>query len=75
MYAIRSYYDPAGVGTPGKGMEGDFEFTILSAETTKFVLKGKKTGSYIVMTALPDNVTGEAFLADIVDAAGVMNFV
>ena len=75
MHFFSDPANPAGVGTPGKGMEGDFEFTILSAETTKFVLKGKKTGSYIVMTALPDNVTGEAFLADIVDAAGVMNFV
>lgn len=39
-----------GIGSDGKGMEGDYEFTIMEATAEKVILKGKKTGNKIVMT-------------------------
>lgn len=38
------------IGTDGKGLEGDYEFTIMEATADKVTLKGKKTGNKIIMT-------------------------
>ena len=42
--------NPANVGKDGDGMEGDFEFTIMSASKEEIILQGKKTKNKIVMT-------------------------
>lgn len=42
--------NPAGVGTNGKGMEGDMEFRIITAQEDSVVMTGKKHGSRIIMT-------------------------
>lgn len=42
--------DPSGLGGPGYGMEGDYDFLILEATPEKVVLKGKKSGNVAVMT-------------------------
>lgn len=41
--------NPSGIGTNGKGMEGDLEFRVLSASADSIVMKGKKHSSKIVM--------------------------
>ena len=46
--------NPAGIGINGKGMEGDFEFRVISAGTDEIVLSGKKHGSKVIMVPMPD---------------------
>lgn len=43
------------IGTDGKGLEGDYEFTIMEATADKVTLKGKKTGNKIIMTPFEGN--------------------
>lgn len=43
------------IGTNGKGLEGDYEFTIMEATADKVTLKGKKTGNKIIMTPFEGN--------------------
>lgn len=47
--------DPSGLGGPGYGMEGDYDFLILEATQEKVVLKGKKSGNVAVMTPVSGN--------------------
>lgn len=54
-----------GIGTDGKGMEGDYEFTIMEATAEKVVLKGKKNGNKIIMT--PFTGDWDEYLTNIVD--------
>jgi hypothetical protein len=74
---IHYYSDPAnpdGIGKNGQGMGGDFEFTILSAKTDTIILKGKKSGSKIVMTPVADNSTGTDYIASVIAANKLMTF-
>lgn len=60
------FSDPAsGVGQTGLGMEGDYEFTIMSSTEEQVILKGKKTNNRIVMTALPDDFNWQDYLVRI----------
>lgn len=68
MHYFSDPANPDGIGTAGKGMEGDFEFTVLKAKADSVVLKGKKTGSVILMKALADNQSGSAYIASIIAA-------
>lgn len=74
---IHYFSDPANpdkIGNNGKGMEGDFEFTVLRAKADTVILKGKKSGSKIVMTPVADNTTGTDYIASIVTANKLMAF-
>jgi hypothetical protein len=44
--------NPDGLGSPYKGMEGDYQFTVLEASESKVVLRGLKSGSHYVLTPL-----------------------
>lgn len=44
--------DNGGIGPDDSGMQGDFEFIVLKATADSVVLKGKKTGSHLVMLPL-----------------------
>lgn len=46
--------DNGGIGADDSGMRGDFEFIVLNASADSVVLKGKKSGSYLVMLPLKD---------------------
>ena len=46
-------------------MEGDYEFTIMSATAEEVVLRGKKTENTIVMTPMPEDVSWESYLTQI----------
>jgi hypothetical protein len=76
--AVMHYFsDPAnpdGIGAAGKGMEGDFEFTVLKAKADSVVLKGKKTGAVILMKALADNQSGSDYIASIIAAKAKFKF-
>lgn len=50
---------------PLNDMEGDFEFTIMSASQDKIVLSGKKTNSIVVMTPVKEDVKWNDYLAEI----------
>ena len=54
-----------GIGNVGLGMEGDYEFTIMSATAEEVVLRGKKTENTIVMTPMPEDVSWESYLTQI----------
>ncbi|HLP04598.1 MAG TPA: DUF4302 domain-containing protein [Paludibacter sp.] len=49
----------------GYGLQGDYEFVVLSAEAEKVVLKGKKYGSVIVLTKFPENTTWRQFADEV----------
>lgn len=61
------YSDPEapGGGTAGYGMEGDFEFLIISATPEEILLKGKKSGSYARMTPMSTSYKWDEYLAEI----------
>lgn len=44
--------DNGGIGADDSGMRGDFEFIVLKATADSVVLKGKKSGSHLVMLPL-----------------------
>jgi len=44
--------DNGGIGADDSGMRGDFEFIVLKASADSVVLKGKKSGSHLVMLPL-----------------------
>lgn len=72
--------DPLQVSIPGKGMEGDFEFRVMSVTQDTIVLKGKKHEQTIVMSRLADNFNWDDFLGDVATtennmSAGVYNMV
>lgn len=47
--------DPFGIGGTGYGLEGDYDFQIISASSEFVKLKGKKTGSYSTLTPAPED--------------------
>lgn len=60
------FSDPAsGVGNTGLGMEGDYDFTIMSATRDQIVLKGRKSGNKVVMTPVPEGTTWKDYLTSI----------
>lgn len=48
--------NPDGFGMNGKGLEGDFEFLFVSANSDKVVLKGKKTEINMTMVPVKEGV-------------------
>lgn len=71
------FSDPAnsaGIGKKGTGMEGDFEFKIVSASKDKIVMNGKKHGSRIVMTPMDANQTWSDYLTKLYVAEKDMTF-
>lgn len=56
--------NPFGIGSNGKGMEGDYEFLILECTAEKVVLKGKKTGIKMLMTPMPEDKPWKQYLAE-----------
>lgn len=65
MHFFSDPANPSGIGRPGKGMEGDFEFTIMEATKDKVVLMGKKNLSKIIMTPLAEGVVWADYLTKI----------
>lgn len=59
--------NPAGVGTNGKGMLGDFEFRVLSASADRIEMEGKKHGTRVVMTAINENDSWDDVLSRLDD--------
>lgn len=49
----------------GVGMNGDYEFMVLEAESDHMVLQGKKRGTLIRMTPLPADETYDSYLTKI----------
>lgn len=49
-------------GDQGSGMEGDYDFSVLSATKDKVVLKGRKQGTYLELTPMPADMTWEEYL-------------
>jgi len=70
------FADPSAplAGDDGYGMEGDYDFQIISAEADKVVLKGRKSGSYAIMTPMSTSVTWEEYLDSIYDASTAMSY-
>lgn len=54
-----------GIGDTGKGMEGDYEFLIVDCTPEQVVLKGKKTGTKMIMTPMPENVQWIEYLTNV----------
>lgn len=57
--------NPIGIGSNGKGMEGDYEFTILNVEANRIVLKGKKTGAIVKMTPLATDLKWDTYISSL----------
>ena len=58
------FSDPSAplAGDQGSGMEGDYDFSVLSATKDKVVLKGRKQGTYLELTPMPTDMTWEDYL-------------
>lgn len=65
--------NPAGVGTNGYGMTGDFEFRVISANPDEVILKGKKHGSMISMRPLANDIEWNEYLADVIEMEDAMS--
>ncbi|MDR0938770.1 MAG: DUF4302 domain-containing protein [Mediterranea sp.] len=52
MHYYSDPWNPDGIGSIGKGMEGDLEFNIMSATADSVILQGVKTGNRIVMVPM-----------------------
>lgn len=65
--------NPAGIGKKGDGMEGDFEFTIMSISKEEIVLQGKKTKNKIVMTPLSEETVWDTYLNGVQASEGKMS--
>lgn len=63
----------AGIGSTGKGMEGDYEFLIMEATPEKVVLRGKKTGNKIVMTPLKEEVKWSEYLEPVIKMNDILS--
>lgn len=74
MHFFSNPANPAGIGTNGKGMEGDFEFNIHKATQDSVVMIGRKTKSKIVMTPLAQDVVWKDYLKEIQAADETMYF-
>lgn len=49
----------------GYGLEGDYEFVVISASSEQMVLKGKKRGVLILLNKLPNEVAWNQYLTDL----------
>lgn len=72
MHFFSDPKNPSGVGTNGKGMEGDFEFVIMESSKEKMVLQGRKTRNIIVMTPLDAAIEWEDYLGTLTKADSKM---
>ena len=63
---IHSFSNP-GIYTTGQGYQGDYEFRVISLDENAdyAMLKGKKRGTYIRLTRLPDDTDFESYLNDV----------
>lgn len=66
--------NPAGVGTKGKGMEGDLEFRVITATSDSIVMTGKKHGSKIIMTPVKDDTSWDTYLDEVMQSDEDMAF-
>ena len=64
----------SGLGSNGKGMEGDFEFLILKSTQDSVILKGKKTGNRIIMTPIQSGTDWGAYVEELQEASEIMAF-
>lgn len=55
--------NPSGIGQPGIGMGGDYEFLILEASPEKVTMRGKKSKSTITMTPINKDDDWEELMA------------
>lgn len=62
----------SGIGSNGKGMEGDFEFLVIKATKDTVVLKGKKTENKIIMTPIPKESQWESIIDNLQNASSRM---
>lgn len=58
-----------GIGETGDGMEGDYEFLLIDCTPEQVALKGKKTGSKMVMSPIPEDVSWTQYLSDVIGTA------
>lgn len=65
MHFFSEPKNSAGIGTNGKGMEGDLEFIIIESSKDKIVLQGRKTRNVIVMTPLKADVKWVDYLTTV----------
>ncbi|WP_337668022.1 DUF4302 domain-containing protein [Prevotella sp.] len=54
-----------GIGSAGEGMDGDFEFRLVSATAEKVELKGKKHDTKIVMYPMDENTSWDQYIKEV----------
>ncbi|NDP21782.1 MAG: DUF4302 domain-containing protein [Paludibacter sp.] len=59
---LHRFSDP----TPdGNGLEGDYEFVVMKADSNQIILKGKKSSSLILLNKLPLNISWTKYIEDL----------
>lgn len=74
MHFFSDPTNPAGIGSNGTGMGGDFEFRIISATKDKVVMTGKKHNSRIVMTPMAAGQNWSEYISTLSKAETSMSF-
>jgi len=49
----------------GYGLEGDYEFVVISKNADQIILKGKKRGTIIVMNKVPNDISWSQYVEDL----------
>ncbi|HET7732931.1 MAG TPA: DUF4302 domain-containing protein, partial [Paludibacter sp.] len=49
----------------GYGLEGDYEFVVISKSTDQITLKGKKMGTIILLNKIPDDIAWEQYVGEL----------
>jgi len=66
LHVFSNPVDPNGsIDLDGYGLEGDYEFVIMKADSNKIILKGKKKSAVIVLNKLPENISWEKYVSDL----------
>lgn len=73
---LHAFSDPSAPlgGSKGYGLEGDYDFSIMSASAEKVVLKGRKTEGYAILTPLPTGTAWSSYIEKIYEVESKMTF-
>ena len=66
---ILHYFSDPAIYDQGNGLSGDYEFVMVDVpeDHQTIMLKGKKRGTYVRLTRLPDGTDFETYLKDVYD--------
>lgn len=62
---LHRFSNPEGYQLEGYGLEGDYEFVVMKADSNQIVLKGKKNEALIILNKLPLDILWTKYIDDL----------